>query len=55
MKLGVGEVAESLAGLNDVVDAGKVPRDLRDVGLVENVDDATVDDDLCVGEGLTRS
>ena len=46
MKFGVGKIAESLAGLDDVVDASKFPRDLRDVSLVENVDDATVDDDL---------
>ncbi len=50
MKFGVGEVAESLTGLDDVVDAGKFPRDLWDVGLVENVDHATVDNYLWVGK-----
>ncbi len=55
MKFGVGEVVEGLAGLDDVVDSGKFPRNLRDVGLVEHVDDATVDDDLCIREGLKSS
>jgi|FrelakmetLWP11LW_1041352.scaffolds.fasta_scaffold267089_1 hypothetical protein len=46
MQFGVGDVGECLGGFDDVVDAGEVPRNLRDVVLVENVDRATVDNDL---------